>query len=526
MSSHPESERVAESALENPTTFNSVNPDASGSRPMSDGAMEGRAHGPSMSEIDREVEEAMSSMAPSDLAELRGEVSASSGEAAPGSEVVGTVTGVTDDDVFLQFGVKTQGVVPRSHFGKKEPIVVGRRVDCVVERYDEESGLLIVSRKGAATRATWANLMPGMLVEGRVTGVIKGGLEIDLKGIRAFMPGSQADIIPMRDVSLLLNQTVKCEVLEVDRRHKNVLLSRRKVMEREQAELREKLRGELEVGQLRDGFVRSITDFGAFVDIGGLDGLVHISDLSWGSVAKVTDVLSVGQKVKVMVLKVNAKRDRISLGLKQALPDPWVGVSDRYPVGSSLKARVVRLADFGAFAELESGVEGLIPISEMSWSRTRAASDAVSVGAMVDCVVIRMEPNNRRIALSMKQAQADPWAGVLESFPAQSKVKGKVTRLADFGAFVELVPGVEGMVHISELADHRVKSCSEVLQVGQEIEARVLGTDRENRRISLSIKAVPTAEETADLASVSAPAKPKKERKKPLRGGLSSHFDW
>lgn len=521
MSSHPESDRPAGSAPQNPDNDNG--------RLGPIDAYDGPANNSSMAEIDREVEQAMSSMDAADLAELRGEVGASSESGAPGSELVGTVTGVTDDDVFLQFGVKTQGVVPRSHFGKKEPIAVGRRVDCVVERFDEESGLLIVSRKGAATRATWTNLTRGMLVEGRVTGVIKGGLEIDLKGIRAFMPGSQADIHPMKDVSLLLNQMVKCEVMEVDRRHKNVLLSRRKVMEREQAELREKLKGELEAGQLRDGFVRSITDFGAFVDIGGIDGLVHISDMSWGSVGKVTDVLEVGQKVKVMVLKVDTKRDRISLGLKQALPDPWTGVADKYPVGSSLKARVVRLADFGAFAELESGVEGLIPISEMGWSRTRAASDAVSVGDMVDCVVIRVEPDKRRIAMSMKQAQADPWADVLESFPAQSIVKGKVTRLADFGAFVEIASGVEGLVHISELADRRVNSCSEVVQVGQEVDARVLGTDRENRRISLSIKAVQTRaadEESAHAATVTGPAKPKKERKKPLRGGLSSHFDW
>jgi small subunit ribosomal protein S1 len=521
MSSHPDSDRPVGSAPQKS--------DGGDGRSEPIDAYAGQANNPSMSEIDREVEQAMSSMDAADLAELRGEVGGSADAGAPGSELVGTVTGVTDNDVFLQFGVKTQGVVPRAHFGKKEPIEVGRRVDCVVEQFDEESGLLIVSRKGAATRATWTNLTRGMLVEGRVTGVIKGGLEIDLKGIRAFMPGSQADIHPMKDVSLLLNHMVKCEVMEVDRRHKNVLLSRRKVMEREQAELREKLKGELEAGQLRDGFVRSITDFGAFVDIGGIDGLVHISDMSWGSVGKVTDVLEVGQKVKVMVLKVDTKRDRISLGLKQALPDPWTGVADKYPVGSSLKARVVRLADFGAFAELESGVEGLIPISEMGWSRTRAASDAVSVGDMVDCVVIRMEPDKRRIAMSMKQAQADPWAGVLESFPAQSIVKGKVTRLADFGAFVEIASGVEGLVHISELADRRVNSCSEVVQVGQEVDARVLGTDRENRRISLSIKAVhahAASEESAHAATVTGPAKPRKERKKPLRGGLSSHFDW
>ena len=481
-------------------------------------------------DIQREVEEALASMNPADFAELTGGRKGEVEGAEPGTELVGTVTGINNEDVFLQFGLKTQGVVPRSHFGKKEPIEVGRRVDVIVDKFDADAGLLIVSRKGAATRATWTNLAPGLLVEGRVTGVIKGGLEVDLKGIRAFMPGSQVDTAMIKDISIFLNQNVRCEVLEVDRRHKNVLVSRRKPMEKEQAELREKMKAELEPGQVREGTVRSITDFGAFVDIGGIDGLVHISDMSYGNVAKVTDVLSVGDKVKVMVLKIDTKRDRISLGLKQAMPDPWAQAPEKYPVGTTLKARVVRLADFGAFAELESGVDGLIPISEMGWSRIRTVSEAVRVGDMVDCIVIRVEPEKRRIALSMKQVQTDPWAGVLESFPANSMVKGKVTRLADFGAFIELTPGVEGLAHISELSEKRIKTCSEAVQPGQEVEARVLGVDKEHRRISLSLKPAatfsPQEREMAIAGAQAAAAKSSKPRKKPLRGGLSSHFDW
>ncbi len=489
--------------------------------------------GNSMQEINREVEEAMASMDAADLAELSGGGgrSASAEGAEPGSELVGTVTGVNDEDVFLQFGVKTQGVMPRSHFGKKEIVEVGRRVDVTVDKFDPDSGLLFVSRKGASQRATWTNLVAGMMVEGRVTGVIKGGLEVDLKGIRAFMPQSQVDIAMLKDISILLNQNVKCEVLEVDRRHKNVLISRRKAMEKDQAANREKLKGELASGQLREGTVRSIMDFGAFVDLGGIDGLIHISDLSYGSVAKVTDVLKVGDKVKVMVLKIDNERDRISLGLKQAMPDPWANVPERYPVGTAMKVRVVRLADFGAFAELEAGVDGLIPVSEMGWSRTKSVSDAVHVGDMVDVVVIRVEMDKHRIALSMKQAQSDPWAGVLESFPAQSMVKGKVTRLADFGAFIEIASGVEGLAHISELSEKRIKNCAEVVKPGQEVEARVLGVDKENRRISLSLKPATTySAESHDMAVAGAQAsaaKPAKaQRKKPLRGGLSSHFDW
>jgi small subunit ribosomal protein S1 len=319
---------------------------------------------------------------------------------------------------------------------------------------------------------------------------------------------------------------VKCEVIELDRRSKNVIVSRRKAMEKELAESREKLKAELETGQTRKGIVRRITEFGAFVDLGGIDGLLHIRDMSWGTVGKVTDVVQEGDEVEVMVLKVDTKRDRISLGLKQIQPDPWRTVGDRFPEGMTMKVKVIRLADFGAFAELEPGIEGLIPISEMSWTRVKSAGDVLSVGDMIECKVIRVEPAKRKLALSVRQAQGDPWSGVLESFEPQSLVTGKVTRLADFGAFVELKPGVEGLVHISEMADRRIKNCGEVVQVGQEVETRVIGIDTENRRISLSIRQVAAPEATdAEATGRHQPVKPKK-RKKPLRGGLSSHFDW
>lgn len=476
-------------------------------------------------DIDREVEVAMASMSRADLAELRGEAGAD-GDVSPGTELTGTVVGVSNDDVFLQFGVKTQGVVPRSQFGKKEAIENGRRVDVVVERFDERAGLLVLSRKGAIQRATWTNLSIGMLVEGRATGVIKGGLEIDLKGIRAFMPASQCDIHPMKDISVLLSQVLRGEVIEIDRRNKNVILSRRKIIERERIDARDKLLAELEPGQTRKGVVGNLMEFGAFVDLGGVDGLIHIRDLSWGTVEKVSDVLSSGQEVEVLVLKVDREKHRISLGLKQALPDPWNGVEGKYPLGTNVKARIMRMADFGAFAELEPGVEALIPISEMGWSRVRKSTDAVNVGDVVEGVITRVEEKGRRIAISMKQAAADPWAGVLESYTPQSTVKGKITRIAGFGAFVELAPGVEGMIHISEMADRRVKSCEEIVQPEQEVEARVLGVDKENRRISLSLKAAYVApQETPQSHDARADHKAK-SRKKPLRGGLSSHFDW
>jgi len=481
--------------------------------------------GSSLTEVDREVEEAMAAMDAADLAELTGGGPVSSEGVEEGAELTGTVVNVSDDDVFLEFGAKSQGVLPRNQFGKKEAIEVGRRVYVTVERLDKESGLLIVNRKGAVQRATWTNLQAGMLVEGRVTGVVKGGLELDLKGVRAFMPGSHASLGQMKDISVLLNQVMQCEVLEVDRKHKNVLVSHRKVLAKQRAAARDELRKTLEPGQKRKGIVKTIMDYGAFIDLGGIDGLVHIRELSWGTVDKVTDVLSEGQEVEVVVLKYDKEGDRISLGLKQALPDPWSGLGDKYAEGTKLKARIVRITNFGAFAELEPGVEGLIPVSEMGWSRVRVPSDAVSVGDMVDCVVIRIEPEKKRLALSMKQATGDPWAGVLESFEPNSLVTGRVTRLADFGAFVELTPGVEGLIHISELSDKHVRTCGEVLQEGQEVETRVLGVDGENRRISLSIKQVKEPAGAApESHEASKPQKPK--RSKPRRGGLSSHFDW
>ncbi len=520
MTDPPNSNGPSEAALNDACPDAAPGEEALPSSPMPDALI------PDVSDadIDREVSEAMASMLPLGGGTVYEEITPSDA-VAPGTELTGTVVGCSDDEVFLEFNAKCQGVLPRSQFGRKEAVDVGRRVDVTVERYNPDGDLLILNRKGATQRAAWTTLSVGTIVQGKVTGLIKGGLEVNLQGIRAFMPVSQVNPTPMKDISVLLNETVRCEVMEFNRRSKNVLVSRRKVIERELADAREALKSELEVGQTRKGVVRNITDFGAFVDLGGLEGLVHIRDLSWSSVDKVSDLVTPGQEVEVKVLKIDSQRERISLGLKQAQPDPWANVPDRYPVGTESKARVVRVASFGAFAELEPGVEGLIPISEMSWTRVNSASDAVSEGDMVDTVVIRVEPAKHRLALSMKRAQPDPWEGVLDSFCEQSVTTGRVTRLMDFGAFVEIAPGVEGLIHISELAEGRVKSCSSVVQVGDAVEARVLGVDKENRRISLSLKRAKELAEPVDKPSPE-PVKPPKKRKKQLRGGLASHFEW
>ena len=479
-------------------------------------------------EIDRELEEMMSDVSGSaGAADRTSPTMTPPGESIePGTKMTGTIAGVSDEEVFVEFGAKCQGVLERGQFTKKETVEVGARVEVIADRYDEDSALLILRRPGVIQKATWDTLSQGAVVEGRVTGMIRGGLEVDLQGIRGFMPASQASLAPMKDVSELLNQKIQCEVVEIHKRSKNVIVSRRRLLEREAAAKREKLEAELEVGQIRKGVVRNITAFGAFVDLGGLEGLVHIREMSWGTVEKVSDVLTTGQEVEVKVLKIDKERGRLSLGLKHAQPDPWINVGDRFPEGTELKARVVRVLDFGAFAEIEPGVEALIPISEMGWTRTNRTEDAVSVGDMVNVKVMRVELKKRRIALSMKQAQPDPWAGVLESFTPQSLVKGKVTKLTDFGAFVEIAPGIEGMVHISEISDGHVRTCGDVLTVGQEIETRVLGVDSEKRRISLSIKQVKSPEAGSDAEAAQAEDHQPKKRRKPLRGGLSSHYDW
>ena len=475
----------------------------------------------------REIEEAMAEMDAGDLAAITpgGDTSESG---AGGALRRGTVVAIHGDDVFVDLGEKDQGVVPLAQFGgKKAQLSIGQAIEVLVDRYDPASGLIHCSREGATRPAEWESMKRGTIVEGRVTGMNKGGLELTFKGIHGFMPASQVSDKHVKDISCYIGQALRCEVISVNRRDRSVTVSHRKIEERERAEAREKLLAELQEGQVRQGVVSSIADYGAFVDLGGVDGLVHISDISYSAVEKVADVLSPGQSVEVRVLKIDTERGRISLGIKQALPDPWNTVEDKFPVGTQLRVRVTRLADFGAFAALDEGIDGLIPLSEMSWARVPNAAAVVEVGQLVDVVVIRVEAKKRRIALSMKQAQPDPWSGVFDSFPQNAIVTGRVTRLADFGVFIELTPGVEGLAHISELSDRRINRCSEVVDAGQVVQVRVLNVDVQQRRISLSLKmpaAIPA--ETEMPSSDAATATAKKKRKKPLRGGLEAGWNW
>ncbi len=475
--------------------------------------------------VDKEVAEAMAAMSADDLAELTLGASTSSSSAVPTGVQMGRIAAVRGDDVFVDLGGKTQGVVSKDQFGPNDSLAVGEPIELVIDHFDREANLLVMARKGHARSAEWHLLNPGDIVEGRITGLNRGGLEVQLKGAKAFMPASHVDVAHVKDISIFLNEQITCEVMEIDRRGKSITVSRRKVLEKERAANRKQLLEELEVGQVRKGVVGNLAEFGAFVNLGGVDGLVHISDMSHKQIKHPKDVLKEGDVVEVKVLKIqdDKGKKRISLGIKQTQPDPWATIADKFPMNTTHRVRIVRIADFGAFVELADGIDGLIPVSEMSWGRINKPSEAVEVGQLVDAMVIKIEEDRHRIALSMKQAQPDPWAEVMDSFKPDTKVKGKVSRIVDFGAFVELAPGIEGMIHISEMSDRRIKKCSEVVKVGQEVDARILSVDNDSRRIGLSLKE--HSEQQQQPLDLGTSKKPRKKDKK-LRGGLAGGWDW
>jgi len=452
------------------------------------------------------------------------QASSSAAGGTGGGVRVGRITEVVGEDVFVELDDQSKGTVPLAEFTRDDPPTVGREIHVVFQHYNPSGAIQVLSKRKAERELTWLRLKPGEIVEGRVTAMNKGGLEVDIGGVRAFMPASQCDIHRMRDISTLLSLTIRCEIVEVNRGRGEVVVSRRNALIREREETRKRMLEEIQEGQVRRGVVGNLAEYGAFVNLGGVDGLLHISDMSWGHVRKASDFLRSGQEIEVKVLKVDRAKGKVSLGLKQTRPNPWDSVETKYPVGTKVRGRVTHLAEFGAFVELEDGLEGLVPLSEMSWvRRVRKPSDIVQENAVVDVVVLSIDRDKRRLSLGMKQAEADPWAGVTEQFPRNALVPGKVLRLTEFGAFVELRPGVEGLIHISEMSQKRINSPRDVLEEGKEIQVRIIGVDAEKRRISLSLKPAPP--ETAAPARAE-PEKPKPKRKKPLRGGLASHWDW
>ncbi|MCK4629720.1 MAG: S1 RNA-binding domain-containing protein, partial [Sedimentisphaerales bacterium] len=415
--------------------------------------------------------------------------SESESESLPPGINRGMVISIADDGVFVDLGGKSQGFLPTEELDEEEKIEVGADIDVAILRYDARDGLLILSRKTAEQQFLRRDLREGSTVEARVTGSNKGGLEMDIKGLKAFMPASQIDMVRIEDFDSLLNQRFVCEVIQVERGDKNIVLSRRKVLEKDELERRENLWRELEVGQLRHGTVRSLTDYGAFVDLGGMDGLLHISEMSWARIKHPKDILEVGQGIDVIILEKNDERYRLSLSLRKAGGDPWTRVAEKYTVGSRHQGQITNLMNFGAFAELEPGVEGLIPISEMSWAgRVRHPSDIVKTGMIVDVEILKIDVEKRRISLSMKSFQENPWAGVPEKYIKNNIYTGRVSRLTDFGAFITLEPGIDGLLHISEASDKHLNNIGDVLSNDQEIQVKILSMDAEQQRIALTLK--------------------------------------
>jgi len=415
---------------------------------------------------------------------------------APGQVVRGHILKVTESEVFVDIGLKSEGAIPRSEFLSSDGQVTvspGDEVDVWVDEYDEAEGTFTVSHEKAVRHRAWENVEQAFrdqtILKGRALERTKGGLTVEV-GVRAFLPGSQADTRPMRDLDSLIGQEIICKVIKLNKSRNNVVVSRKAAMEEESRRRRAQLLEQLTEGAVIEGRGKNPTDYGSFVDLGGMDGLLHITDLSWGRVNHPSEVVQPGQPVQVKVLKFDREKGRVSLGLKQVSPDPWVAVQAIYRVGSRVNGRVVSLTDYGAFVELEPGVEGLIHVSEMTWSkRPKHPSKLLKVGESVDVVVLEVSSVQRRISLSLKQALPDPWSSLPERLAVGSKVQGRVRNLTDFGAFVEIEDGVDGLIHVSDLSwTKNIKHPSEVLKKGQVVEGVVLSLDPAHRRISLGLK--------------------------------------
>ncbi len=437
----------------------------------------------------------------------------------------GVVIRLTAEYVFLDLGDQTQGAIPLIEFAGQPLPTEGEKISVLIERQDPDTGLFVLSKRQAEEMTFWESVKPGDELEGVVTGMNKGGLDVDIGGARVFMPASHVDVKRLHDISVLIGEHVRGVVTQVDRATRDLVLSRRKYLQKEQKRKRAEMLDALVIGETRTGTVSNITEFGAFVDLGGLDGLIHVTDMSWGHVRDPKELLQPGQTVDVKVLKINRQTGKISLGLKQLQPDPWENIEQKYPEGHKLQARIDRMTDFGAFLELEPGIDALLPLSEMSWSRhVNHPSQVVKVGDTPEVVVLKVDAAKKRISVGLKQMTENPWASVSERFPINSMHKGKVAKLAEFGAFVELVPGIEGLIHISELSEKRVKTVGDVVREGQEVEVRVVKVDMESQRIGLSLRPAPAPRTAADKSAPDTKKKPQKKR--PLRGGLSSHFSW
>ena len=411
-----------------------------------------------------------------------------------GSVITGHIVSLTGDFALVDVGLKSEGRVPLKEFGHRTEIKIGDTIEVFVDRYEDRDGLVVLSREKARREESWNELEKAFEGNQRVNGVIfgrvKGGFTVDLSGAVAFLPGSQVDIRPVRDIGPLMGQAQPFQILKMDRSRGNIVVSRRAVLEETRAEQRSELIENLKEGQILDGVVKNITDYGAFVDLGGVDGLLHVTDIAWKRINHPAEALSIGQTIKVQVIRFNSETQRISLGMKQLEADPWSGIEGKYPIGTKFTGRVTNITDYGAFVELEPGVEGLVHVSEMSWTKKNIhPGKIVSTSQEVDVMVLDVDPNKRRISLGLKQCLSNPWADFMANHPVGSTLEGEIKNITEFGMFVGLPGEIDGMVHLSDISwemtgEEAVKS----FKKGDMVTAKILDVDVEKERISLGLK--------------------------------------
>jgi small subunit ribosomal protein S1 len=413
-----------------------------------------------------------------------------------GEVVVGRVVRIENEHVLVDIGFKSEGFIGLHEFRDadgKINIKEGDSVEALIEAIEDEHGVIVLSKEKADKMKIWDEIYKAYnadgVVKGKVVARVKGGLSVDI-GVRAFLPGSQVDLRPVRNIEKFIGTEVECKILKFNKRRGNIVLSRRALLEKERETLRADTLQRLQDGAILDGIVKNITDYGAFIDLGGIDGLLHITDMSWGRINHPSELFEVGDEVRIVVLKYDAERQRVSLGYKQIQPDPWNAVVERYKVGDKVKGKVVSLTDYGAFIELEDGVEGLIHVSEMSWvKKIKHPSKILSIGDVIEAVVLDVNVEARRISLGLKQTADNPWEKIREKYPIGAHILGKIRNITDFGVFVGIDEGIDGLIHISDISwTQRVKHPAEMFKKGQEIEAVVLNIDSENERFSLGIK--------------------------------------
>jgi small subunit ribosomal protein S1 len=417
-----------------------------------------------------------------------------------GEVVQGNVLAITDDHVQVDVGFKSEGLVASWEFMEEDgtlTIAVGDTVDVFVEQTEDEDGYIVLSKEKADRLKVWDAIEGAFeadqAVEGRILSRVKGGLSVDI-GVKAFLPGSQVDLRPVRNLEGLLGERMDFKIIKFNKRRGNIVLSRRALLEKERETMRATTLETLQEGMIVDGMIKNITDYGAFIDLGGIDGLLHVTDMSWGRVNHPSELFRVGDELKVKVLKFDVESERVSLGLKQIQPDPWVDAAMRYPIGVRINGKVVSLTDYGAFIELEPGIEGLVHVSEMSWTkRVKHPSKVVNIGDEVESVVLDVDEYNRKISLGMKQIEPNPWAVIEDKYPIGTHVSGEVRNITNFGLFIGLEEGIDGLVHVSDISwTENIKHPSEKYEKGDVVEAIVLKIDRENEKFSLGVKQLET----------------------------------